>query len=84
MQRLKTLGSRWWRASDLKMKKDPQVKGFKRRGSGHDKSRRKREGNRAIAGLLDDVVADWADRMPLLNVYIFGDHAEARQRRPAN
>ena len=30
MQRLKTLGSRWWRASGLKMKKDPQVKGFKR------------------------------------------------------
>ena len=30
MERLKTLGGRWWRASGLKMKKDPQVKGFKR------------------------------------------------------
>ena len=30
MQRLKKMGSRWWRASGLKMKKDPQVKGFKR------------------------------------------------------
>jgi hypothetical protein len=30
MERLKKMGSRWWRASGLKMKKDPQVKGFKR------------------------------------------------------
>jgi len=29
MQRLKKMGSRWWRASGLKRKKDPQVKGFK-------------------------------------------------------
>jgi hypothetical protein len=32
MQRLKKMGSRWWRASGLKRKKDPQVKGFKRAG----------------------------------------------------
>ena len=30
MQRLRKMGSRWLRASGLKMKKEPQVKGFKR------------------------------------------------------
>jgi len=29
MQRLKKMGSRWWRVSGLKRRKDPQVKGFK-------------------------------------------------------
>jgi hypothetical protein len=29
-QRLKAMGSRWWRASGLQMKKDPPTKGFKR------------------------------------------------------
>ena len=29
------------------------------------------------------VVADWADRMPLRNVYIFGDHA-SREAAPAS
>jgi hypothetical protein len=30
MQRWKKIGSRWWAASGLQMKKDPLVKGFKR------------------------------------------------------
>jgi hypothetical protein len=30
MERLKKMGGRWWRASGLRMTKDPQVKGFKR------------------------------------------------------
>ena len=30
MQRLKKMGSRWWGASGLQMKRDPRGKGFKR------------------------------------------------------
>ena len=36
------------------------------------------EGEKETARLLafwTNIVADWADRMPLRNVYIFGDHA---------
>jgi hypothetical protein len=29
-QRLREIGSRWWRASGLQKKKDPRAKGFKR------------------------------------------------------
>jgi len=29
-QRLREMGSRWWRASGLQRKKDPRAKGFKR------------------------------------------------------
>ena len=29
-QRLREMGSRWWRASGLQKKKDPRAKGFKR------------------------------------------------------
>jgi len=45
------------------------------------------EGEKETARLLafwTNIVADWADRMPLRNVYILATTPAARRNRPAN